>query len=132
MKKTVFSIITAVFVFSIVLTINSEIIAQENVNFSGNWNTDWGTPLYLQLKQRGSKVIGLYTYRQGRYDVIGQLRGIVAGNRFNFEWREKIGGRYRGGRGYFVLSMDGKKFTGRWGNGSSSTNGGPWNGYRAD
>lgn len=87
--------------------------------FTGTWNTAWGP---VEMRQTGAKVVGTYA---GKFP--GRLEGAVEGRTLAFEW---IGDNGERGRGAFVLSDDGNSFTGTWGSGASTTNGGPWNGTR--
>lgn len=120
-----------ILVFSFSFAGGGEDEAQSSaVNFHGKWRTNWGTELIVDLRQRGNMVIGRYRYTDRGYPVAGRLRGTISGRRLNFVWRERIAGRTRGGHGYYVMSEDNNSFTGRWGNGSSNSSGGAWNGTR--
>jgi len=88
-------------------------------NFGGTWNTAWGR---VTLTQTGSSVSGSYS---GQYT--GNLDGQVDGSAASITWTQTNG---ESGKAKFKLSADGDSFTGTWGSGASSTNGGAWNGKR--
>ena len=89
----------------------------------GVWETTWaGGRAVLDLTQRGAAVTGTYS---GTNE--GKVKGSLAGNVLTGNWSgapDDSGG--------FVLrfSADGRSFTGTWGTGPSSTDGGPWTGTR--
>ncbi len=84
--------------------------------WAGTWNTAFGT---MVLQQQGSKVTGTYDYKDGR------IEGTVQGAEFRGSWVQANGR----GRFVFKLSADGRSFTGTWGYGDSTTDGG-WSGTR--
>lgn len=88
-------------------------------NFGGTWNTAWGR---VTLAQSGSGLSGDYS---GQFS--GKLAGSVDGNVATLTWTQTNG---ENGKAKFTLASDGDSFKGTWGSGSSSTNGGAWNGKR--
>jgi len=90
-----------------------------NTSFSGTWKTRWGR---MVLTQNGSKVTGTYGSK-------GRIQGTIRDGRLYFKWTE---GPRSWGKGYFKLSTNGKKFTGRWGRRNSRTSGGSWYGNRIE
>ena len=105
-----------IFFIFILLALSHSLYAQ-NADFSGSWETNWGT---IVFKQKGNQVEGEYV---GQYE--GVITGTVMGKRLDFEWKQPEG-QY--GQGYFVLNGD--DITGRWGPGKSNSTGGVWNGKR--
>jgi len=87
--------------------------------FSGTWQTAWGK---VTLVQAGSKVGGTYA---GKFT--GSLDGLVSDDEVTLTWIQTNGER---GKATFTLAKDGQSFTGTWGNRTSATNGGAWNGKR--
>ncbi len=74
------------------------------------------------LRRQGDRVKGEYYYGAGQ----GRLDGRVQDEALFFTWRE---GREQG-RGIFRPSRGDEAFTGSWGFGTSSINGGSWTGTR--
>ena len=94
--------------------------------WGGSWATDFGT---LTITQQGNQVSGSYAYNNGGAQIQGQMSGQVIGNHLDFAWEEGPGGA-GSGHGSFIMSADGSKFEGTWGQGESRTSGGNWNGKR--
>lgn len=94
--------------------------------WGGSWATDFGT---LTITQQGNQVTGSYVYNNSGAPIQGQMSGQVIGNHLDFAWEEGPGGA-GSGHGSFVMSADGSKFEGTWGQGESRTSGGNWNGKR--
>lgn len=96
--------------------------------FTGLWYTTFDD---LRMTQNGTEVIGTFEYKSG-----GKIAGRVEGGVLLFDWVQEgdlsVGRREVSGKGYFVISDDGRKLDGRWGYGDSRTNGGTWTGDRAD
>jgi hypothetical protein len=69
--------------------------------FAGKWNTTYGP---LTLTQNRNKVQGVY------YNGTASLTGTVEKNRLSFTYKEMS----LDGDGEFILSPDGKSFTGKW------------------
>ncbi len=84
--------------------------------WAGTWDTAFGT---MVLQQQGSKVNGTYDYKDGH------IEGTAQGAELRGTW---VQANARG-RFVFKLSGDGRSFTGTWGYGESTTNGG-WSGTR--
>jgi hypothetical protein len=96
----------------------------------------WRSPVcgVMKLRQSGNKVTGTYECNDG------QIKGTVEGNRFKYSWWEKARGRsYKQafkthrGNGYFIISKNGKKLTGKWRTEDSKKWGGSWSfSWRSD
>jgi len=95
----------------------------QSLNWSGSWNTDWGT---MQLEQSGDRVNGTYTHDQGRID------GTAYGNQLVGTWSEAPS--YLppddGGDLELMMSEDGQSFSGSWRYGSEGSWSGGWTGWR--
>ncbi|MBR0599867.1 S-layer homology domain-containing protein [Sinanaerobacter chloroacetimidivorans] len=80
-------------------------------SWAGEWETNWGN---MTITQTGSKVTGTYTYDEGR------INGTVSGNVLTGTWSEAPSYAPPGDAGEveFVMSEDGKSFTGKWRYGS--------------
>ena len=97
-----------------------------NCQYSGSWNTDWGT---MQLSQDGSKVTGTYTHDSGK--LLGTLvDGVYVG-----KWSEYPSYSEPGDAGdmVFYFTKDCNGFTGNWQYGVHTTGGwsGTWVGTKA-
>jgi hypothetical protein len=90
-----------------------------SVNFSGTYQTDFGK---MTLIQNGNQVTGSYEYNSGR------ISGAIDNGILYFTWMES--GGTSSGTGYFQLSADGKKFTGKWRYGTSGAYTDNWNGTK--
>jgi hypothetical protein len=101
----------------VLVLISSLALAKQS--YTGTWQTNWGK---VVLEQRGGRVTGKYI---GSFN--GTIEGKVVEGKLMFKWFQSNG---EWGRGYFVLSKDGSKITGRWGGGESDSAGGPWTGKR--
>lgn len=90
-------------------------------NFHGSWSTSYGS---MELVQSGSHVTGKYFVGDGT------LEGEVgADGHLKFKWTQKASR----GVGEFILSADGKSFTGNWhylNADGSIGDGAGWNGSR--
>lgn len=94
-------------------------------SIAGAWSTRWGTEVCsLTLQQSGTTVTGNYTTTGA---PPGTVNGTLAGNVLTGTWGDSAGG---GGGLALTFSADGRSFTGTWGSGSSTTDGGPWTGTR--
>lgn len=97
------------------------------VSYSG----DWYSPEYefMKLSQKRGEVTGTFSYKSG-----GTLKGSLDGNVLYFDWIQpgdfEVARREVRGRGYLVLSSNGKTFSGEWGYGEKRTGGGSWSGER--
>ena len=107
-----------------VLVFAGTAMATEGTNFSGAWSSSFGT---LVLDQKGISVTGIYAYSGATGTISGNLRNDT----LFFGWTEYILGQASGtGRGFFVLEEEGQAFSGQWGYGESSGDGGSWEGTR--
>jgi pimeloyl-ACP methyl ester carboxylesterase len=90
------------------------------VNFSGTWNTDFGT---MRLSASGSSVTGTYDYQGGK------ITGAISGNTLNGKWSQQPSYNPPNDAGdlQFTLSTDTTSFTGQWRYGSSGS-WSSWNG----
>jgi len=108
-------VLTNSLVLAIFLLASGMIALAEGANFTGVWDTNFGT---MTLKQNGNSVTGTYTHDDGR------IEGKVSGGRLDFRWFEEP--TYSlpndAGGGYFIIAADGKSFKGKWRYGFS----GPW------
>lgn len=99
--------------------------------WEGRWTTSFG-PLDLiqgDVGVQGMDVGGVYQYSASGRTVQGALVGKMDGNYLALRWSENNGAR--SGYAVFVMSQDGRSFSGTWGNGDSFDNGGTWTGQRA-
>jgi hypothetical protein len=81
-------------------------------SWTGSWTTTWtgGVPdTKMVLVQSGTTVTGTYEYSEGR------IIGIVQGDRLIGTWSEGSGSAGNSGPVEYVLSSDGKSFSGWWG-----------------
>lgn len=95
----------------------------QSCDWSGTWNTDWGT---MQLQQSGDKVTGNYTHDQGRID------GTAFGSQLVGTWSEapSYSPPDDGGDLEIVMSEDCQSFSGSWRYGSEGGWSGGWTGSR--
>lgn len=77
--------------------------AKPGRGFAGTWTTNWGD---MTLTGSGDRISGTYSHSQGN------LQGAVTGNVLRFHWTQKGNGNK--GAGKFLLSADGKTFSGSW------------------
>ena len=101
------------------VTASSQLLALDIADFSGTWETTYGT---LVLFQEGMDVTGYYTL--GGYSTVEG--SVDAGGRLVFTYQEPSAS----GEGWFALSDDGNAIQGRW----RPDGGGTWydwEGYRA-
>ena len=105
----------------------AQAIADEDLgtySWAGEWQTNWGD---MTLTQNGAKVSGTYTYDNGK------ISGTVSGNILTGTWSEAPS--YvppdDAGEIEFVMSADGKSFTGKWRYGSEGS-WGNWEGGTRD
>jgi hypothetical protein len=89
---------------------------------SGDWTTS--EPGTLKLTESGGAMAGRYTARS-----TGTISGVREGNVVTGAWRSDDG--TFGGRFQWHLAAAGGSFTGTWGNGSSTSDAGNWNGTRS-
>jgi hypothetical protein len=104
-------------------------------SWTGSWNTSWatltGNETRMTLVQNNASVSGTYAYARGK------IRGTVEGNRLIGTWSEGDGDADNSGPLEFIMSADGKSFTGKWAYTSDGENalqesGSFWNGKRYD
>ena len=87
--------------------------------FTGTWKTNI---VDLFLTQSGNEVSGSYAYEGGT------LKGLITGNRLDYAWTQTNGKK---GKGYFIISDDGKTISGRYGYNDDNAVGGEWKGEKA-
>lgn len=92
----------------------------------GCWDTDFGG---MQLRDNTGQIKGVYAY--------GSILGLLGetgrdGNHLRMHWTETSDGvtPTAGGAALFAMAEDGQSFVGRWGRGSSDSDGGAWTGRR--
>ncbi len=92
-------------------------------SWAGVWQTQWGK---MTLVQNGNKASGTYEHDNGK------ITGTVTGNKFTGTWSEAPGYKPPDDAGdvEFILSADGKNFTGRWRYGKKGEWQTGWNGQR--
>jgi len=106
-------------VFAIILFSATVLIAADIPDFSGTWETTYGT-MYLQ--QENSHVSGHYSY-----DSYSSIEGEVrADGRFIFTYQEPDAS----GEGWFEMTADSLSFTGLW-RPDGSSQWFEWDGYRS-
>jgi hypothetical protein len=93
-------------------------------SWTGQWKTNWGD---MTLTQTGAKVTGTYTFDSGK------IEGTVSGNTLTGTWSESpsYAPPRDAGEVEFVMSADGKSFSGKWRYGSEGDWGG-WDGGTRD
>lgn len=92
---------------------------------TGRWGTSWGSEVCdLVLTQDGTQVTGRYTTTGA---PPGTVQGTLNAGVLTGTWSDE-----GGGQGGFALTFtpDTQRFTGTWGSGASSTDGGSWTGAR--
>ena len=89
-------------------------------DFSGTWETTYGR---MVLSQQGNHVTGGYEYNGGK------IAGNVVGNKLRGQWRETALIFCGSGDMEFVMSQDGRSFSGGW-RGLGSSNWTNWTGSR--
>ena len=116
MKKirTLIAVLTAAVMAMTALCISSAAAAY---SWTGTWDSSWGE---MKLTQNGSKVTGTYTHDGG------SISGTVSGNTLTGTWTEP-GQR---GRIKFVMSSDGKSFSGGWSYNDADPGDSGWNATR--
>jgi hypothetical protein len=91
----------------------------------GRWGTHWGSEVCnLTLTQNATNVTGSYTSTGA---PPGTVAGTFVSNVLTGTWTDQ-----QGAHGGIVLtfSPDSRSFTGTWGSGESTSNGGQWTGRR--
>ena len=87
---------------------------------SGAWKTNL---VDLFLTQSGNAVTGSYDHEGGK------LKGTITGNRLDYTWTETNGKK---GKGYFIISDDGKSISGRYGYNDDNSSAGEWKGRKVE
>ncbi len=117
MKK--FTRILAVFMAAVIaMTAMCISAGAADYSWTGTWSTNWND---MKLTQSGSKVTGTYEFSGGK------ISGTVSGNTLTGTWTQTNG---RQGKFKFVMSSDGKSFTGSYGYNNDSPNTAGWDGKR--
>ena len=90
--------------------------------WEGEWDSNWG---HMILTQSGSTVTGTYTHDSGR------ITATVSGNKLSGTWSEapSYSPDRDAGDIEFIMSSDGKTFSGSWGYGSNLS-AGTWTGSK--
>jgi hypothetical protein len=90
--------------------------------WEGEWQSNWGN---ISLQQKGNVVTGTYTHDSGR------INAVVSGNKLVGTWSEAPSYKPNSDAGNieFIMSDDGRTFSGSWGYGPTLT-GGSWKGSK--
>ncbi len=90
--------------------------------WEGEWDSNWG---HMVLTQSGNVVTGTYTHDSGR------INAVVSGGKLVGTWSEapSYAPDKDAGDIEFIMSADGKTFSGSWGYGSNLS-GGSWTGSK--
>lgn len=97
-----------------------EALSSVTKELSGTWKTNW---VDLFLTQSGTIVTGSYDYKGGK------LEGTIVGNRLDYKWTQNNGKK---GKGYFIISDDGKSISGRYGYNDDNASAGEWTGRKVE
>ena len=89
-------------------------------DLSGIWKTNL---VDLSLTQSGNTVTGSYEHEGGK------LKGTITGNQLDYTWTETNGKK---GKGYFIISDDGKSISGRYGYNDDNSSAGEWKGRKVE
>ncbi|MGE5404556.1 MAG: hypothetical protein ACM3PP_06420 [Candidatus Saccharibacteria bacterium] len=102
-NKSISSLVILAFVLTFCLAISGSALAVKPaaIKWTGLWNTTYGQ---LKITQSGNKIVGTYTYKQGK------LTGIAKGNQITGTWIE-IG---QSGSFVMVMAPNGQAFTAKW------------------
>ena len=108
-------------------TVTVMVSPQAVFDWSGTWDTNWGT---MYLTQSLGKVTGTYEYDDGRIE--GYISKNLSGNMVAGTWSEYPSYKPPDDAGdiEFAVSPDGSSFTGRWRYGASGDWNGDWSGTR--
>ena len=108
-------------------TITITVWPQEILDWSGTWDTNWGT---MYLTQSLGKIAGTYDYDDGKIE--GYISKNLSGNMMVGTWSEYPSYEPPDDAGdiEFTMSPDCNSFTGRWRYGSSGDWNGDWSGTR--
>ncbi len=95
----------------------------ENINWQGSWQTQWGE---MVIEQSNNSITGTYVHDNGK------IKGTISGTLLKGTWSEapsylapKDAGEFE-----FILSADGKAFTGRWRYGKNGDWQTGWDGHK--
>ncbi|MBR5091313.1 MAG: Ig-like domain-containing protein [Ruminiclostridium sp.] len=116
MKKftRLFSLLIAAVIAMTAMCISS---SAANYSWTGTWETNWND---MTLTQSGSTVTGSYAYKGGK------ISGTVSGNTLTGTWTQtNAKGKFK-----FVMSSDGKSFSGSYGYNDSAPGSSGWDGKR--
>jgi hypothetical protein len=118
MKRQLTAILLALFIFFCLLPLSAA--ASGAYSWTGEWETDWGDMI---LTQTGTNVTGTYDYDDGI------ITGTVSGDTLTGTWAEapSYAPPHDAGDIEFVMSADGRSFTGKWRYGSEGS-WGNWDG----
>jgi len=109
------------------VTVNETAATSENKDWSGTWETNWGT---MYLTQSSGKVTGTYAHDEGK--IVGYISKNMIGNILAGTWSEAptYSPPNDGGDIQWTMSSDFNSFTGYWRYGSSGDWSGEWTGKR--
>jgi len=96
----------------------------------GLWKTTFG-PVKIEVddKQGPGQVRGIWYYKRGNQEVVGDFGGQLRGNVLQFTWREPNKPANLTGSGYLVFDQRGQRFHGKWWTQSKDRTG-TWSGWR--
>ena len=112
---------------TITITVYPQTTTASDLNWSGTWDTNWGT---MYLTQSLGKVTGTYDYQGGKIE--GYISKNLSGNILVGTWSEDPSYTPPDDAGdiEFIMSSDFNSFTGHWRYGSSGDWYADWNGTR--
>ena len=116
----VLAISMAICVWPVYSTEKDKASANASRELSGAWKTNL---VDLFLTQSGNVVTGSYDHAGGK------LKGTITGNRLDYTWTETNGKK---GKGYFIISDDGKSISGRYGYNDDNSSAGEWKGRKVE
>ncbi len=96
----------------------------------GLWKTTFG-PVKIELddKRGPGQVRGIWFYKRGGEQVVGDFGGQLRGNVLQFTWREPAKPNNLTGSGYLVFDQRGQRFHGKWWTNAKDRTG-TWTGWR--
>jgi hypothetical protein len=99
----------------------------------GRWDTSFG-PLDIIGMNRASgyDFAGEYQRESDGLVVSGYFTANAENNTMRITWTERRSGEHKSGKAIWRMSPDGTSFAGMWGKGNSATDGGRWEGRKAD
>ena len=116
----VLAVSMAICVWPVYSTEKDKASANASKDLSGIWKTNL---VDLSLTQSGNNVTGSYEHAGGK------LKGTITGNRLDYTWTETNGKK---GKGYFIISDEGKSISGRYGYNDDNSGGGEWKGRKVE